>query len=113
MNDMRTVTPAALLLGVALAFVSRTAQANEAWPPEIYNSAGIEQPLLLPLPCGGAIALQRVVTDSVDPASLTAPLADRQITMGRAVDQSRGFIEFRRDEYLTGSLSDASTGERF
>ncbi|MCW1754160.1 MULTISPECIES: formylglycine-generating enzyme family protein [Rhizobium] len=103
----------ARLAGIALAVVPLAASAEDAWPPEIYNPTQVDGMLLLPLPCGGQIAFRRVVTDSVDPNSPTGPLSDRQISMGRAVDRSRGFIEFRRPEYLTGSLSDPATGERF
>lgn len=90
-----------------------SAQAPQNWPAEIYNPSQAEGLLFLPLPCGGQIAFRRVVTDSVDANSPTAPLQDREISMGRAADRSRGFIEYRRPEYLSGSLSDAATGERF
>jgi formylglycine-generating enzyme required for sulfatase activity len=103
----------AMLAGIVLAVLPMAASAEDAWAPEIYNPARAEGMLLLPLPCGGQIAFRRVITDSVDPNSPTAPLSDRQIRMGRAVDRSRGFIEFRRPEYLSGSLSDPATGDRF
>lgn len=103
----------ALLTGLSVAVAASPSRAQEGWASEIYNPAGAEGMLFLPLPCGGQIAFRRVVTESLDLNSPTAPLSDRQISMGRAVDRSRGFIEFRRPEYLTGSLRDPATGERF
>jgi formylglycine-generating enzyme required for sulfatase activity len=99
--------PAALLL----ATTSSAPLAQEGWPQDIYDPAGAEEILLLPLPCGGKIALTQVATGPMNPQ--LGRLDDLAINMGRAVERSRGFIEFRRAEYLAGSLTDAATGERF
>lgn len=103
----------ALLAAILVAAIPEAPRAQDAWPQEIYDPAGAEGAVLLPLPCGGKIALTRVVTDTVSPDSPLGRLGDVAINMGRTVDRSRGFIEFRRPEYLTGSLTDPANGERF
>ena len=43
------------------------ASSQEAWDPSYYNPAGDPDVLLLPIPCGGKIALKKVVTITEDP----------------------------------------------
>lgn len=111
MTDLFRSRFGALLSAMLLCAAPSAPLAQEAWPQDIYDPAGAEEALLLPLPCGGKIALTRVATGPMDPQ--LGRLDDLAINMGRAVERSRGFLEFRRPEYLAGSLTDAATGERF
>lgn len=113
MTDISRTYLGVFFATILLVVMPPLAHAQDAWPREIYDPAGAEDLLLLPLPCGGKIALKRAVTGTMEPNSPLGRLDDVAINMGRAVERSRGFIEFRRPEYLAGSLTDAANGERF
>ena len=57
--------------------------------------------LVLPLPCGAAIAFQRVDT----PADADDPLDDRRIRLGEP-DPERGFIDHQRAAHLRGAFTE-------
>ena len=116
MIDWRSILRASAFVVPALASLIapvQVAYAQSNWPRNIYDPAEADGLLLLPLPCGGTIAFRRVVTGSFQADNDVDLLSDRPITMGRAADLSRGFIEYRRPEHLTGSLTDVTSGERF
>ncbi len=70
------------------------------WPAEAYNPRPATGDLILPLPCGGAIAFRRV--DTPLPPS---PLADRQASLGHA-DPATDHQEFLRQAFLAGPFRD-------
>jgi formylglycine-generating enzyme required for sulfatase activity len=84
---------ALLLLAPAIA----TAQA-QSWPEASTNPRPAEGDLVLPLPCGGAIAFR--------PVPVPAPpglLADREVMLGQP-DAETGYAEFLRRSFLAGSF---------
>ncbi|PLW78194.1 formylglycine-generating enzyme family protein [Cohaesibacter celericrescens] len=103
-----------VLLGLAaMAFMVPMAVAQQDWDPKYYNPADDPNVLLLPIPCGGKIALKRVVTVSEDTNSTIGPLADQRIVLGRNADRTRGYIEENHPEYISGTLNDPTTNERY
>nr|WP_319487153.1 hypothetical protein [uncultured Cohaesibacter sp.] len=73
-----------LVVGVSLFCLSPGAVlAEQAWDADYYNPAGDPDVLLLPIPCGGKIALKKVVTITEDPRSPMGPLSDQRIQIGR------------------------------
>ncbi len=95
---------ALMLLATLLAL---PAAAQAPWDPRFYDPGGGAD-LILPLPCGGAMAFQKVLTP-VDP---TDPLDDRRIRLGGA-DPATGYVDYLQQTYLRGGFSDAATGEVF
>ncbi len=91
---------AALLLSIAVASADAA-----PWPEEQFNPAPAADDVILPMPCGGAMAFRKVVIPS------DGPLADRPITVGEA-DDSHGFAESTRPAYIAGSFS-AANQERY
>lgn len=94
-------------LATALLWIAGTAAAQTApqWPTEIYDPAadqGAPADLILPLPCGGAMAFQRVAV----PVDLSDPLADRRFRMGQS-DPATGYSDYLRPAYLRGAFPDA------
>ena len=87
---------------------------NDAWQLELVDPAAVSddsQPadLLLPMPCGAAMAFQRVEV----PLDKTDPLADRQIRLGVS-DESTGYSDYLRQDYLRGPFeSDATEGSHY
>lgn len=76
------------------------AQEDITWAEEFYDPAaagGTAADLVLPMPCGGAMAFQRVVVllDSED------PLSDRRVRLGTSQSTS-GYSEYLRVSHLRG-----------
>lgn len=98
---------AALLL--LLAPLSAMAVESD-WPPNLIDPAAIRDPaagadLLLPLPCGGAMAFQRVDV----PVDIARPLADRPFRMGQS-DAATAFSDYLMPTHLRGAFDDAEAG---
>ncbi len=94
------------LLAAALALSAAAAAADEPapWKVEIYDpGAATAGPadLVLPMPCGGAMAFQKV-TVPVDPAD---PLADRRLRLGQSQPES-AWTDGLRGEHLRGAFAD-------
>ncbi|WP_424986235.1 formylglycine-generating enzyme family protein [Microbulbifer sp. S227A] len=81
--------------------------AQEAWPPELTDPAHETAPadLLLPMPCGAAMAFQRVNV----PVEANDPLADRRVRLGQSGDQT-GYSDYLLPAYLRGPFLDEATG---
>jgi hypothetical protein len=98
---MRWVVPLAVALlssaDLSMAGVSVT------WPEALYNPKPAEGDLMLPLPCGGAMAFRAVGTASAD------PLADTPVELGSETE-SQGYVEHRYLDHLSGSF-DAPNGD--
>jgi len=96
-----------LLAGAA----SAAAAEGPAWPVAYYDpaaAAGAKADLVLPMPCGGAMAFQRVDV----PVSAADPLDDRRIRLGQSGTQA-GFSEYLRMAYLRGAFDDKTAGSHF
>ncbi len=107
------VAAPAVLAGIAGALSPPERAMAAGWPKAVYDPRPADDDVLLPLPCGGALALRRVMTDVLgDPASQDARFTDREVTLGRPTDGERGFMENRRGEHLAGPITTAD-GSRF
>ncbi len=87
----------ALILAAVLAGVP--ASAAEPWPERLYNPQKADDDLILPMPCGGAMAFRRVEL----PAE--GLLGDRRVQLG-GVDEAVAYAESTRADYLGGGFSD-------
>ncbi|MBF0305346.1 MAG: SUMF1/EgtB/PvdO family nonheme iron enzyme [Alphaproteobacteria bacterium] len=78
---------------------SSFAAKGAGWPSEWYNPKPQPDDLVLPMPCGGAMAFRRVDTLTSDQW-----LSDQKISLGRANDAT-AHAEDSRFAYLAGSFS--------
>ncbi|MFD2265040.1 formylglycine-generating enzyme family protein [Lacibacterium aquatile] len=88
-----------LLLAALLLCPGLAAAADAPWPERIYNPQKAEGDLLLPMPCGGAMAFRRVEL----PAD--GLLGDRRVQLGRT-DEALGYAENSRADYVGGGFTD-------
>ncbi|ETD87595.1 formylglycine-generating enzyme family protein [Rhodobacter capsulatus] len=75
------------------------------WPVALYDPGaaapgGSPADLVLPMPCGGAMAFQRVDV----PSDAGDPLSDLRIRLGRS-DPEKGYAEYLRQTWLRGGFS--------
>ncbi|HEX5080050.1 MAG TPA: SUMF1/EgtB/PvdO family nonheme iron enzyme [Geminicoccaceae bacterium] len=96
---LRVIAPLLALAGGAHA-------QQTSWPERFYNPAPLENDLVLPLPCGGAMAFRPVATPPIGGDALS----DRSILLGWA-NQPTGHIDYLHREHILGSLQDPATGE--
>ncbi|PJK27715.1 formylglycine-generating enzyme family protein [Minwuia thermotolerans] len=90
---------AALLLLAAL-----PAGAQEiTWNSESFNPRPLEGDLVLPMPCGGAMAFRKVNVPG------SGALDDYRVTLG-SHETDRGFAEYRRIAWLAGAFAAAGGG---
>lgn len=74
--------------------------AEPAWPERLYNPQKAEGDLVLPMPCGGAVAFRRVEL----PAD--GPLGDRRVQLG-GPDEKVAYAESPRPAYVGGGFTEA------
>jgi len=84
---------------LALCASAASAQDVNPWDAELVDPAGGTD-LILPLPCGGGMAFQRVVV----PVDATDPLDDRQFRMGQSA-AATGFSDYLRPSFLRGAFT--------
>jgi hypothetical protein len=75
------------------------------WPQKLYNPKPLPDDLLLPLPCGGAMAFRRVATET------PGPLDDLRIEVGSDTED-RGYAEHTHPAYVAGAFSGAQARRR-
>ncbi|MBR0673966.1 SUMF1/EgtB/PvdO family nonheme iron enzyme, partial [Neoroseomonas soli] len=92
---MRTATATAALL----LMLAAPAAAQAPWPADFTNPRAADGDLVLPMPCGGAMAFRAVET----PAGPGA-LDDRPVTLG-TTDPAGGVAEFARREAIAGPFA--------
>lgn len=92
---IRTLATALVAAGTAAAAAAACAAAPP--PTEAYNPKPAADDVVLPLPCGGAMAFRRVVIPS------EGPLSDRLVFVG-ATDSGQGYAESLRPEHIAGSF---------
>ena len=99
-----------LVTALLSVFVSHSAFGQQVkWPVEYYDPGKENHgaaDLILPMPCGAAMAFQKVVV----PIGSDDPLADLELRLGRP-PHSGGYMDFFRTEYLRGGFSDGTVGE--
>ena len=85
------------------------AQTPAPWPVEQYDPGAAAHPadLVLPMPCGGAMAFQRVVV----PVSPADPLDDRRLRLGQSQPET-GYADYLHTEHLRGAFA-APEGSMF
>ncbi len=82
----------------------------EPWPIEFFDPGSTSQAadLILPMPCGGAMAFQKVAV----PLDIEDPMDDRRIRLGQSAKET-GFSDYFRPAFLRGSFSDPVAGDSF
>ena len=101
MNDAcrrgrRPVAAAIALALLAAAGMAGAQQAPATWPAENWNPQPLADDLVLPLPCGGAMAWRAVPTPVAQGA-----MADRPALMGQA-DPQTDYVEYLRQGFIAG-----------
>lgn len=93
-----------MILCMLLAFATGASgqQTATPWDNELIDPAGSAD-LILPLPCGGGMAFQRVAV----PVDVSDPIDDRPFRMGQSAE-STGFSDYLTPAFLRGAFS---TGE--
>jgi hypothetical protein len=84
-----------------------TVHAQQDWPLDLIDPARETSPadIMLPMPCGAAMAFQRVSV----PVDATDPLADRRVRLGQSLDQT-GYSDYLLPAYLRGPFRNDETG---
>ena len=77
------------------------------WEARWFNPQPAEGDLVLPLPCGGAMAFR-----SVDVPTGASPLDDRAVTVGQAQTE-QGYSEYLRSAFLAAPFPGPASGRRF
>jgi Sulfatase-modifying factor enzyme 1 len=85
------------LMGMASPVAAQ--QAAQPWPERLYNAQPAAGDLVLPMPCGGAMAFRRIDV----PAE--GVLDDRKVTLGGHDDQF-AYAENSRADYIVGGFTD-------
>lgn len=100
-------------LCTALIVMLTVAQSLAApWPERAYNPQPADGDVILPLPCDGSIALRKILTgDAGDASNPDALLIDKEVQLGRPTNGSRGYMENRRTDYISGPIG--ADGENF
>lgn len=91
------------------------AAAQDPWPLLLFDPAA-EEPrgpdgamiaadLMLPMPCGGSMAFQRVMV----PVDVDRPIDDRPFRMGQS-DEGTGFSDYLTSAHLRGPFTDSEAG---
>ncbi|MFA5119850.1 formylglycine-generating enzyme family protein [Zavarzinia sp.] len=97
--------------GILLALLLLPAPAFAAdWDAKYWNPQAAGDDVVLPMPCGGAMAFRVVETPAGDAAA--GPLDDRQVTLGLS-DPETDYVEHSRKDYLAGGLVDGKGRRRF
>ncbi len=92
----RVAVPAAAAFALLAVVALSPAAAQERWPEESWNPQPLPEDLVLPLPCGGAMAFRPVPTPVP-----RGGLADRQATLGQA-DPETNYSEYLRQAFVAG-----------
>lgn len=90
------VLAAAAAFALLASVAPSPAPAQERWPEESWNPSPLPEDLVLPLPCGGAMAFRPVPTPVA-----RGGLADRQATLGQA-DPETNYSEYLRQAFVAG-----------
>lgn len=92
--------------GALAVLLALTAPAQADWDAKVFNPQAAKDDVVLPMPCGGAMAFRRVAI----PAEGT--LGDRAVTLGSAAAE-RGYAEGPRRTWVAGSLPGGKTTSEY
>jgi hypothetical protein len=95
-----------MALAALLALAPMAAHAAEAWEDKLFNPKPAADDIVLPLPCGGAMAFRKVLVpgDNV--------YADYPVTVG-AQDENHGFAEGARTAHVAGAFAEGKSQRYF
>ena len=98
------------LVATALNSMSPAQSAEILWPTKFFDPAAEKAgerraDLILPMPCGGAMAFQKIVV----PVSPDEPISDIHLRLGSS-EQETGYRENSVSSYLRGPFNDIETG---
>jgi len=94
------ITRTARTLAVIALLAAASVQAQTPWPANQSNPAAKPDDVVLPMPCGGAMAFRRVNIPSAD------PLDDRRVQLG-GPEPRFAYSENTRSDYVGGGFVDA------
>ena len=86
----------ALVAGLSIVL---TAHAQPEWDERLYNPSPLEDDVILPLPCGGAMAFRQIHVPT------STPLDDFPVQIGQD-GTGWGYVEQSRPAFISGSFSD-------
>lgn len=92
-----------VLSALFLSAIPYSAHAEE-WTNRVWNPKPMADDVIIDLPCNGKMALRRVQAVLINPSSPTASLSDSPVMMG-ATEGERAYMEYRREEHISGSLA--------
>ena len=101
----RHLAAAAAVAVLALAAAPAPAR-DVPWPADLYNPKPAADDVVLPMPCGGAMAFRRVMIPT------DGPLGDRLVFVG-ATDDAHGYAESLRPTHIAGSFTGSGSGRSF
>jgi len=101
-----------MLLASAFLITAASPALAQGWPERQVNPKPAEGDVMLPLPCGGAMAFRKVTTGRPAAGGALGPLEDKQVSLGSDNPGGRAYLEFRRTDYIAGPFADAG-GERY
>jgi len=90
-----------------LAPASALTQPVPTWPAATYNPAPQPDDLVLPMPCGGAMAFRRIDTPTGE-----GGLDDRTVLLG-SPETEQGYLEYLRRTWVVGPFGGGSTPRHF
>ena len=98
------------LLLLALTLIAGAARGADAsgvqWKEKLYNPKPAKQDVLLPMPCGGAMAFCKVETEAV------GALGDQEVWLGDS-DFQAGYSQNLLKSYVAGSFSSDARNRRY
>ncbi len=99
----------AVNIGLLLAALFACGQAQAAapkWDAAYYNPVADADDVILPMPCGGAMAFRKVTLPALD------AMHDEKIRLGNP-DEVHGYSEYARTAYLAGSFPGKKSSEAY
>lgn len=97
-------------VALVLIFWATVGRTAEDWPRDLTDPAHQDSPadLMLPMPCGAAMAFQKVNV----PVDSSDPLADRRLRLGQSRDQT-GYSDYLLPAYLRGPFQNDEAGTTY
>lgn len=97
---------AGLMLASGLAAPSAAQDATITWAEKYYNPQPVENDLVLPMPCGGAMVFRRIDTPNTEGA-----IGDVPVTLGQE-GEDRPYLNGLWQSYVSGAFSDDNSAAK-